>query len=182
MGQQLLDQAEFFRAGQISRMLEMRERVNLLREQRKDPSLKFRSTRFVARVLAIKSGKSDMTVWEAVKEEKSRARSRLHRLEVALKNAAAGEDWHAAGIPDKGWYPAGSWMCAQCGWYNYPKEKLCQNSCKEGGRCQGSFEKDFGGYVREPKSDHPKWRAPSRYMRTIRRSTEARRKLDVERE
>ena len=166
----------------------MRQQMERLREEQRDPRRVFESGLLRSKILATEQGRSGLKVWQAVKQERGRIRARFHRLASSIRNAAEqGSEWHEQGIVDESLYPPGSWMCSLCGGYNPESAVRCTSTnqvsimTEKSGRiasfrtdyltepCKGTRGSDCAGVVRARVSGNARWRPPARYLRSRRR-------------
>eukprot|EP00969_Alexandrium_andersonii_P078939 3481240-Alexandrium_andersonii.AAC.1 len=108
----------------MGKFLERKDRVLAVRIQKSTSgAIRSRSQRFLAEYRAIENGTSDLTVWQALQEERQRQQNRVRRLLGTLRALQEGR-----GLPDNQdeLWPGGTWACGLCGQRNGPREFFCQ--------------------------------------------------------
>ena len=160
----------------------LRDRIRLKRLWREEgeggQNGRRRSVRFLQLVKAIHEGRSQETIWQALRRErKYQAQKRLD-LELRMRRAAAG-DRTPLEDPDVVVWPEGTWECELCLQKNFPSVEHCTGTVRpssgEPYRCQGTFTENWGRWVTRPnlKAAHLANRPPSHVYRHAYRSKEA---------
>ena len=147
---------------------EMRQFIKQRDHAGRDGPHKARSGAFLAAVRAIESGRSRLTIWQALQIERSRNRVlRLRRdlLKKVGELRADGRHNEAedlmpkdedGGYQDKKLsYPVGSWVCPDCGRKNFPREERCRESVR-GVRCSGAQPAEMVGQEEQPPKRGPR--------------------------